>query len=187
MKRTALAVVPTHTLSGSPPLPSTGVASVTTLATAQGRRRRTEQPTPSASAQAVLVFPGSEVPAPATRPRLRLVTGDDTGLERFAARFAQAVVEVIGGDRSVHQLMRWTTDEVYADLCRRSAALQRAVPTQPGARRLRAQVRSVHLSLPQPEVAEISIHVRHGARSRAIAARIEVIERRWRCSAVEFG
>jgi len=38
-----------------------------------------------------------------------------------------------------------------------------------------------------PDAAELSIHVRHGQRSRAIAARIERIEGRWRCSVLDFG
>jgi hypothetical protein len=121
------------------------------------------------------------------RPNLRLITGDDSELDGFATRFAQAIVEVIGGDRGVQQLMRWTTHEVYDDLARRSNALQRTVPASQRRRRLRAQVRSVHVSRPQPDAAEISIHVRHGQQSRAIAVRIERIENRWRCSAVEFG
>ena len=121
------------------------------------------------------------------RPNLRLVTGNDAELDGFATRFAQAIVEVIGGDRGVQQLMRWTTTEVYADLARRSNVLQRTIPVEQRRRRLRAQVRSVHLSRPHPDAAEVSIHVRHGQRSRAIAARIERIENRWRCSVIEFG
>lgn len=121
------------------------------------------------------------------RPKLRLVTGDEPELDAFATRFAQAVVEVIGGDRGVHQMMRWTTVEVYDDLQRRSSTLQRTTAPDRRVRRLRAQVRSVHLSRPQDDVAEISIHVRHGERSRAIAARIECIEGRWRCTVLEFG
>lgn len=139
-----------------------------------------------ATAQGLLALDFSSGPDLPTRPNLRLVTGDEPSLDGFATRFAQAVVEVIGGDRGVYQLMRWTTDEVYDDLQRRSSLLQRST-RDPRRRRLRAQVRSVHLSCPQPDVAEISIHVRHGHRSRAIAARIERIESRWRCSAIEFG
>jgi hypothetical protein len=122
-----------------------------------------------------------------TRPSLRVVTGDDRGLDAFAARFAQAVVEVIGGDRGVHQLMRWTTEWVYADLTHRSHALHRATPGDQRRRRVRATVRSVHLFRPDEDAAELSIHVRHGPRSRAIAARIERIEGRWRCTVLEFG
>jgi hypothetical protein len=84
-------------------------------------------------------------------------------------------------------LMRWTTDDVYEDLHRRSSALQRQPGKDPQRPKLRAQVRSVHMSCPQRDVVEVSIHVRHGHRSRAIAAKIELIEGRWRCSAIQFG
>jgi rhodanese-related sulfurtransferase len=48
-------------------------------------------------------------------------------------------------------------------------------------------VRSVHVFLPSPASAEVSVHVRHGQRSRAIAARIERFDGRWTCTALEFG
>lgn len=124
---------------------------------------------------------------PPARPGLRLVTGVERELDGFCARFAQAVVEVIGGDRGVHQLMRWTTEDVYTDLMHRSHALHRATPGDQRLRRVRATVRSVHLFRPHEDAAELSIHVRHGQRSRAIAARIERIEDRWRCSVLDFG
>lgn len=141
----------------------------------------------SPTAQGLLALDFRSSPDLPSRPNLRLVSGDEPSLDGFATRFAQAVVEVIGGDRGVYQLMRWTTDEVYDDLQRRNTVLQRSGSRDPRRRRLRAQVRSVHISCPQPDVAEISIHVRHGQRSRAIAAKIELIEGRWRCSALEFG
>ena len=143
--------------------------------------------TPLAQPQSRFQLDFGPPPGFPARPNLRLVTGDDSELDAFVTRFAQAIVEVIGGDRSVQQLMRWTTHEVYDDLARRSNALQRTIPADQRRRRLRAQVRSVHLSRPQPDAAEVSIHVRHGQRSRAIAARIERIENRWRCTVIEFG
>lgn len=142
---------------------------------------------PVAETQAVLPLDLDESIQLPGRPGLRVVTGEERELDGFSARFAQAVVEVIGGDRGVHQLMRWTTERVYADLMRRSHALHRATPGDQRLRRARATVRSVHLSRPHDDVAEISIHVRHGQRSRAIAARIERIEGRWRCSVLDFG
>jgi hypothetical protein len=108
-------------------------------------------------------------------------------LDRFAHRFAQVVVEVLGGDRGVQQLLRWTSEAVYADLVRRTSALQRLTPGDQRLRKLRAQVRSVRLFSPTPDTAEVSIHVRHGQRSRAIAARIEVVDQTWRCTALQFG
>jgi hypothetical protein len=142
---------------------------------------------PLAQTQAALALELDPTPELPIRPSLRVVTGDEPELDAFSARFAQAVVEVIGGDRGVHQLMRWTTERVYADLMHRSHALQRATPGDQRLRRLRATVRSVHLFRPHEDAAELSIHVRHGHRSRAIAARIERIEGRWRCSVLDFG
>jgi hypothetical protein len=142
---------------------------------------------PVAQTQAALALELDDAPELPRGPRLRVVTGEERELDAFSARFAQAVVEVIGGDRGVHQLMRWTTEWVYADLMHRTHALQRATPGDQRLRRVRATVRSVHLFRPHEDAAELSIHVRHGHRSRAIAARIERIEGRWRCSVLDFG
>ena len=94
---------------------------------------------------------------------------------------------MVGGDRGPSQLLRWTSERVYAELQRRSALLARTTPGDRRVRRLRSQVRSVHLFCPSPEAAEISVHVRHGERSRAIAARIELVDGRWCCTALQFG
>jgi hypothetical protein len=115
------------------------------------------------------------------------VPGDRLELEGFAHRFAKAVVEVMGGDRGPSQLLRRTSEQVYADLCRRAALLNRATPNDRRQRRLRSQVRSIHLFCPSAEAAELSIHVRHGHRSRAIAARLELRDGRWICVALQFG
>ncbi len=120
-------------------------------------------------------------------PELHVVTGSRGDVEAWAARFAQAVVEVVGGDRSPHQLIRCTSPMVQADLVNRSAVLSRAGAPEQRSRRLRAQVHSVHVFLPAPTSAEVSVHVRHGQRSRAIAARIEQLDGRWVCTALEFG
>ena len=89
--------------------------------------------------------PSSSATACAARatPDLRLVPGDRLELEAFAHRFAKAVVEVMGGDRGPSQLLRWTSEQVYADLCRRAALLHRdhaqrpprTPAAQPGAQR----------------------------------------------------
>ena len=112
---------------------------------------------------------------------------DRAELEAFAHRFAHAVVEVVGGDRGPAQLLRWTSEGVYADLQRRCALLTRTTPGDRRVRRLRSQVRSVHVFCPAAGAAELSVHVRHGERSRALAARIELVEGRWCCVALQFG
>ncbi|MDQ6688812.1 MAG: Rv3235 family protein [Actinomycetota bacterium] len=163
-------------------LPTSGVAGVGTLrAPAHGPAM------PMSSTQGTLALEFDSTPSLPAAPELALVTGGRAELDAFAARFAQAVVEVIGGDRGVHQLLRWTTERVYEDLTRRTSMLSHTTPGDHRVRRLRAQVRSVHLFCPTAHAAELSVHVRHGHRSRAIAARIEIVEGRWRCTALQFG
>ncbi len=107
----------------------------------------------------------------------------DTEVRAWAARLAQAVVEVIGGQRPVTQLLRWTAPDVYRDLERRAHLVRLAGN---GARSARPQVRSVHICRPTATSAEVSVHVRHAARSRAVAMRIERHGERWRCTVLEF-
>ena len=150
--------------------------------------RSAPAPVPMASLQGTLALDyGNSVQSTRAAPDLRVLPGARAELEALAHRFASAVVEVIGGDRGPSQLLRWTTERVYADLQRRSALLARTTPGDRRVRRLRSQVRSVHVFCPSPEAAEISVHVRHGERSRAIAARIELLEGRWCCTALQFG
>src|SRR5699024_8449669 len=109
--------------------------------------------------------PGPDIHHPS--PPWAVVEGAKAELDSFASRFCAAVVEVLGGDRGPRQLLRWTTKSVYADLVRRTTALAGATPGDRRLRRLRAQVQSVHLCCPSYDSAELSVHVRHGHRSRA--------------------
>ena len=122
-------------------------------------------------------------------PELRLVSGTRTAdeVQVWAARFAQAVVEVLGGDRPLPQLVRWTSQRVYAELDRRLKLLGRNSDSGRRRRTVRAQVRSVHVFRPTPECAEVSVHVRYGERSRAIAARLELDRGRWQCTVLQLG
>lgn len=146
------------------------------------------QRVPTASVQGTLALDLSPRPSPhlRRRPDLRLVEDEQRELDAVVSRFVHALVEVVAGVRGVQQLRRSTTDEVFADLCARVAVLHRAAGEQRG-RRLNAQVRSLHVFSPTPTAAEVSVHVRHGQRSRAIAVRLELGERGWRCVAVQFG
>ena len=115
----------------------------------------------------------------------RVTHVQDAEVRGWAARFAQAVTESVTGLRPTTQLVRWTTPEVFRDLDRRAHLVRRA--TGPAGRPVRPQVRSVHVCRPHDDVAEVSVHVRHGHRSRALALRLERREDRWVCSALEFG
>jgi hypothetical protein len=110
-------------------------------------------------------------------------------LHQWVHRFVQASAEIVGGDRPVSQLLRWTSAPVYADLQRRALLVARAGGHQPGVGRVqpvRPHVVSVHTSIVSPGVAEASARVRYGARSRALALRFEKHRDRWVCTAMEF-
>ncbi|HSP61015.1 MAG TPA: Rv3235 family protein [Ornithinimicrobium sp.] len=109
----------------------------------------------------------------------------DMRLRDWTARLAQAAVETAAGQRPVSQLVRWTTPEVYADLERRAHAV--SAVGAPRSRRTRPQVRSLHLCRPSEGALEVSVHVRHGERSRAVALRLERRSDRWVCVALQFG
>jgi hypothetical protein len=107
----------------------------------------------------------------------------DSEVRAWAARMAQAVVEAVAGQRPVSQLVRWMSPSVYRDLERRVQLVRRAAE---GARTVRPQVRSIHVCRPTAVAAEVSVHVRHGGRSRAVAMRMERRGERWQCTVLEF-
>jgi Family of unknown function (DUF6459) len=170
-----------------PPGPSDSLATVTQLSPPGERRERV----PVAAVQGTLALDLDRVPEQPAVPELRPLptdgTRDDREVRLWAARFAQAIVEVLGGDRPLSQLLRWTDARVYADLERRTRILGRRSPGARDLRSVRPQVRSVHVCRPSPAVAEVSVHVRHGHRSRALAARLEQRGDRWLCVALQLG
>lgn len=149
-------------------------------------------PVPVAAVQGTLALdlqPRTEVPPAPDLPSGRL----RRDLDQWAARYAQAAVEIVGGDRPVSQLARWTSREVYLDLERRALLVARGGGHQPGTARVqpvRPRVHSVHVCLLDDSTAEAGIHVRYGERSRALAVRFEHrvarTTSRWLCTALEF-
>ena len=134
------------------------------------------------------------------RPRLRAATAYDLvpaehvareRVDAFVLRWLQAVAEIAAGDRPVTQLLRHCVPEVYADLGDRARQVAAAAGTPRGAGRgthpARPVVRSVRTSLVRVDAVEASAHVRYGLRSRAVAARFEVVRDRWQCVALEWG
>ncbi len=112
-------------------------------------------------------------------------------LESWARRYAQAVVEIVNGDRPASQLVRWTAPRVHQELTRRAHVVARAGVHQAGLGRgrqpvVRPAVHQVHTCFVTPGVAEVSVHVRYGQRSRALAARFEHRDVKWVCTALEF-
>jgi hypothetical protein len=162
--------------------------------------RLTPAPTTPFPVQGTLALElGSAPPALPETPELtttglpRVEQVSDAEVRGWAARLAQAVVECLAGRRPVSQLVRWTAPDVYRDLDRRVRLVRGATTSSPAALRspaadrLRPQVRSVHVCRPSATAAEVSVHVRHGARSRAVALRMERRGERWICTVLQFG
>jgi hypothetical protein len=105
--------------------------------------------------------------------------------ETWAARFVQAVVEVLIGDRPLTQLIRWTDEQVYDDLDRRLRVVlgRRTGTTVRGGRH---QVATVHVCQVSDDRAEVAARVTNGRRSRAVAARLDLHRGRWVCTAIQF-
>ena len=169
-----------------PPAPRDVLATVTHLS--PGDHRET---VPVASVQGTLALDLEPVPGEPAVPDLRVVPGgtaDHRDLQEWAARFAQATVEVLGGDRPLAQLLRWTDAKVYADLDRRVRILGRTAPARAQRpRTVRPQVRSVHVF--QPDAG-----LRRGQRARAARSPLaghrgpaRARDDRWRCVALQLG
>jgi len=160
------------------PFPRTALAEVQeTLALELSGERGA--PAPSASGA-----PGADlIPIP-TRGRKQM--------ETWTARFAQAAVEIVGGDRPASQLLRWTSPEVYADLEERAETVIQAagVPIVGRVQRVRPKVASVHSCFLDDRRVEVAIRVRYGDRSRALAARFDRVDDlsgpRWVCTALSW-
>lgn len=134
------------------------------------------------------------------RPRLRsartcdLVDAEAAGRTRvdaFVGRYLQAVVEIAAGDRPVGQVLRHTVPEVYEALGERSRAVRAAAGAPAhgpaGANPARPVVVGVRTALIRDDALEASAHVRYGRRSRAVAARFEIVRDRWQCVAMQWG
>ena len=157
------------------------------------------QPSPLASVQGTLALDLRAAPGPAVASHAGAGPVADVlpidgplrrASEEWARRYAQAAVEIVGGDRPVTQLLRWSSREVYEDLQRRALLVARAGQHQPGQGRfqpVRPRVLGVHPCFINRDVVEVSTHVRYGERSRALAARSSAPrDQRWRCTALEF-
>ena len=170
-----------------PPAPQHGFARVTRLSAPE------RDDVPIASVQGTLALDLDALPPPALEPpatHLALAptpTDPADDVRRWAGRFAQAVVEVTGGDRPVTQLLRWTTPRVYQDLGRRVQIMAQTRSAPQRRRTIRPQVISVHVFQPQPSSVELSVHVRYGLRSRALAARMERRRGAWTCTDLQLG
>ncbi len=145
-----------------------------------------------------LVVPGVAVPRPPHRPgpRPRLVGAglreDEFGpawslrAELPAAgeagrRMVTLALEVLAGRRPVGQLQALTSPGVFTALAGGRRPRWCAEGTAP------LLVGPVHVCEPVDGVAEVSAVAHRGGRAHAVAARLEGIDGRWRCTALQIG
>ena len=113
--------------------------------------------------------PRSELPDPA--PLLRSLT--------------QGVLEVLAGVREVDQLARWFSEDAYrtlvarANLSARARSARGVAPARPT-----FEIRSIRVSEPVDGVVEAAVVVAGPGRTRAVAIRLEGLDRRWRASSL---
>ncbi|MGW8484212.1 Rv3235 family protein [Microbacterium sp. NPDC055903] len=116
------------------------------------------QPTPAAS-------------LPDPEPLLRSIT--------------QGVLEVIAGVREVDQLARWFSEDAYAKLVTRANLAARARSARGViAARPSFAILSLRYSAPADGVVEAVVVVAGPGRTRAVAIRLEGLDRRWRTTSL---
>jgi len=104
----------------------------------------------------------------------------------WAARLAQAVLEVVAGERPVLQLTAWVHPDIYRRLERRHRLGAQGRESHRAAERRADTVRSVHVCHPCDEVAEVSVVTAGGGRCRALAMRLERRKGRWFCTELDW-
>lgn len=97
----------------------------------------------------------------------------------------RCVIEVLAGARELEQIARWVTDDVYSTLLKRQviSARARAARGRPVVRPAFA-LGSTIICEPRDGIIEAVVVVNSRARSRAVAIRLEGLDRRWRASAI---
>jgi hypothetical protein len=119
-----------------------------------------------------------------------LVADNDPTVAPWAARLAQAVLEVVAAERPVHQLGRWVAPDVFRRLDRRQQVSVRQISGQQLAgqprQRCPEHVKSVHVCQPSRDVAEVSVVTTGPERARALAMRLERHKERWLCTALDW-
>jgi hypothetical protein len=98
----------------------------------------------------------------------------------------RAAIEVLRGERTVHQLTRWVTPQIYDTLARR-ARLALDAPGHVEASARPVTIRRARVMRLGTEAAEATVVVDDGGRVRAAAARLEARRGAWRVVALEIG
>lgn len=97
----------------------------------------------------------------------------------------RCVIEVLAGARDLEQIARWVTDDVYRHLLKRVVLSTRARRARgQSATRPNFAISSRTVCEPRDGVIEAVVIVTGRARTRAVAIRLEGLDRRWRATAI---
>lgn len=97
----------------------------------------------------------------------------------------RCVIEILAGARELDQIARWLTDDVYRHLVKRVVLSSRARQAKGiAAARPTFSIGSVIVCEPRDGIVEATVVVRGRARVRAVALRLEGLDRRWRATAI---
>jgi len=97
----------------------------------------------------------------------------------------RCVIEILAGARELEQIARWVDDDVYRHLLKRVVISTRARQAKgQAAVRPTFSLGSTTVCEPRDGVVEAVVIVRGRARARAVAIRLEGLDRRWRATAI---
>ncbi len=98
----------------------------------------------------------------------------------------RCVIEILAGARDLEQISRWVSDEVYRHLLKRVvlSARARQARGQSTVSRPHFTIGTTLVTEPSDGVIEAVVMVHSRARSRAVALRLEGMDRRWRATAI---
>ncbi|MEV8250863.1 Rv3235 family protein [Microbacterium sp. NPDC076768] len=95
------------------------------------------------------------------------------------------VLEVLAGVREIDQLARWLSEDAFrslvtrANLSTRARSARGVAPARPT-----FEIRALHVARPLDGVIEAVVVVAGPGRTRAVAVRLEGIDRRWRATSL---
>lgn len=105
--------------------------------------------------------------------------------EPLIENLARCVIEILAGARELTQVSRWVTEDVYRQLLKRTVlAEQRRHARGPRAPRPTFAIGTITTCQPEDGVVEAVVIIRGRARVRAVALRLEGLDRRWRATAI---
>lgn len=105
--------------------------------------------------------------------------------EPLLENLTRCVIEILAGARDLEQISRWVSDDVYHHLLKRVVISARArQATGRSITRPAFSIGSTTVCEPRDGVVEAVVIVRGRARTRAVALRLEGLDRRWRATAI---